>query len=52
MKSIIKTLDSVKRDVYESFWEDIFALISGLEDYVAQVKCYFLMFEKEINLKN
>lgn len=46
VKNIIKTLNSVQKNVYESFWDDIFALIRSLDDPSAQLKCYFLMFEK------
>jgi hypothetical protein len=42
----------VERGIYESFWEDIFALIKGLDDPAGQLKCYFLMLEKELQLKN
>lgn len=43
VKSIIKALISVERKMYESFWEDIFALIKSLDDLSSQLKCYFLM---------
>lgn len=52
VKNIIKTLGNLEREEYEGFWEDIFALINGLEDVNAQLKSYFPMFEKEIEFKN